>query len=247
MSAAARAKVAQVAKVAMVVGVGPGLGAAIAKKFALGGFAVAIIARDAEKLSDLKTEINHDGGIAVPFAADITDPDAVVAISDRIKTELGAPEVLIYNAGAFAMKGILELEPAMFEQSWRVNCFGAFLAVQQVLPEMLEKGSGSILFTGATAALRGGAKFASLAVGKFGLRALAQSLAREFGSQGIHVAHIIIDGMINTARVREMVGDRDPATLLDPAAIADAYWQIYQQPPTAWTLEIDLRPATEKF
>ena len=145
------------------------------------------------------------------------------------------------------MAGILELTPEQFEQNWKVNCFGAFLAVQQVLPAMIERGGGTILLTGATAAVRGSAKFAALAVGKFGLRALAQSLAREFGSQGIHVAHIIIDGMINTPRVRAMASEREEHTLVSPEAIAQTYWQLYQQDATAWTLELDLRPAVEKF
>jgi NAD(P)-dependent dehydrogenase (short-subunit alcohol dehydrogenase family) len=145
------------------------------------------------------------------------------------------------------MAGILELTPEQFESSWKVNCFGAFLAVQQVLPAMVERSRGTILLTGATAAVRGSAKFAALAVGKFGLRALAQSLAREFGSQGIHVAHIIIDGMINTPRVRAMASEREEHTLVSPEAIAQTYWQLYQQDATAWTLELDLRPAVEKF
>jgi NAD(P)-dependent dehydrogenase (short-subunit alcohol dehydrogenase family) len=246
--------IANQTKVAIVVGVGAGLGAAIVKKFAQEGFTVAMVARDPGKLNDLQIEINaemnnsvNSGGVALPFAADATSPTAIAQVCEQIKTELGAPEVLVYNAGAFMVKGILELSPAQFEQNWQINCFGAFLVAQQVLPGMLDRGSGTILFTGATASRRGGANFASLAVGKFGLRALAQSLAREFGAQGIHVAHIIIDGMINTARVRSMVGDRDEQTLLEPEAIAQTYWQIYQQPDTAWTLEIDLRPATEKF
>jgi NAD(P)-dependent dehydrogenase (short-subunit alcohol dehydrogenase family) len=124
---------------------------------------------------------------------------------------------------------------------------GAFYASQQVLPAMVERGSGTILLTGATAALRGSARFSALAVGKFGLRALAQSMAREFGPQGVHVAHVIIDGQIDTARVREMVGEREAHTMLHPDAIAETYWNLHAQDPTAWTLELDLRPSVESF
>ena len=166
---------------------------------------------------------------------------------EQVKTQLNPPDVLVYNAGLFQVGGILELTPEQFENAWKVNCFGAFLGAQQVLPAMLERGRGTILFTGATAALKGSARFAGLAVGKFGLRALAQSLAREFGLQGIHVAHIVIDGMINTQRVRSMLPDREDHTLVEPESIAQLYWQLHLQDKSAWTLELDLRPAVEKF
>jgi NAD(P)-dependent dehydrogenase (short-subunit alcohol dehydrogenase family) len=147
--------------------------------------------------------------------------------------------VCIYNAGAYTLGGILELTPEQLESSWRIGCLGGLLMAQQVLPAMLERGRGTLLFTGATASLRGSARFAGLAVGKFGLRALAQSMAREFGPRGIHVAHVIIDGMIGT-------GSGSPARL-SPDAIAETYWQLHRQDPTAWTQEMDLRPAPEKF
>jgi len=234
-------------KVAVVLGVGPGLGAAVAHRFAREGFVVGLMARSSEQLTQIQSEIEQSGGKALSVSVDATDAASVKAAFEEVSSQLGSPEVFVYNAGAFKMAGILELTPEQFEQNWKVNCFGAFLAVQQVLPAMVERGRGTILLTGATAAVRGSAKFAALAVGKFGLRALAQSLAREFGSQGIHVAHIIIDGMINTPRVRAMASEREEHSLLSPEAIAQTYWQLYQQDATAWTLELDLRPAVEKF
>lgn len=234
-------------KVAVVLGVGPGLGAAVAHRFAREGFVVGLMARSSEQLTQIQSEIEQSGGKALSVTVDATEAASVKAAFEQVRSQFGSPEVFVYNAGAFKMAGILELTPDQFESSWKVNCFGAFLAVQQVLPAMVERGRGTILLTGATAAVRGSAKFAALAVGKFGLRALAQSLAREFGSQGIHVAHIIIDGMINTPRVRAMASEREEHSLLSPEAIAQTYWQLYQQDATAWTLELDLRPAVEKF
>lgn len=165
----------------------------------------------------------------------------------QIRNAQGDPSVLIYNAGIFVQGGILELDPARFESAWRINCYGAFLTVREVLPAMCVAGSGTILFTGATAALRGGARFAGIAVGKFGLRALAQSVAREFGPRGIHVAHVVIDGQIGTPLAREREPERAEETFVDPDAIAENYWTLYQQPRSTWTLELDLRPYLEKF
>jgi NAD(P)-dependent dehydrogenase (short-subunit alcohol dehydrogenase family) len=234
-------------KVAAVLGVGPGLGAAVARRFAREGFAVALMARNEESVDGARQDIEGMGGKALPVATDATDPLSVEAAFGRVREELGDPEVFAYNAGAFQLGGILEVEPDRFDECFRANCAGAFYAARQVLPAMVEGGRGTILLTGATAALRGSARFAALAVGKFGLRALAQSMAREFGPQGIHVAHVIIDGQINTPRVREMSSDREDHTMLSPDAIAETYWQLHSQDPTAWTLELDLRPAVESF
>lgn len=234
-------------KVAAVFGVGPGLGAAVARRFAREGYAVGLLARGEAGLREVHASITGAGGRAAMFPADAAESSSVAAAFQQLRTELGPPEVLVYNAGAFQMGGILELDPATFESSWRVNCFGGFLCAREVLPAMLERGSGTLLFSGATASLRGSARFAGLAVGKFGLRALAQSLAREFGPRGIHVAHIVIDGQIDTPRVRGMMPGRDASTMLAPDAIAESYWQLHQQHPSAWTQELDLRPASEKF
>ena len=234
-------------KVAAVLGVGPGLGTAIARRFAGEGFAVALMARREQSVVAAREEIKGSGGEALPVATDATDPDSVATAFERVRAELGDPEVLVYNAGAFRMGGVLEVSPAKFDECFKANCAGAFYAAQQVLPAMVEAGHGTILLTGASAALRGKARFSALAVGKFGLRALAQSMAREFGPQGIHVSHVIVDGQINTPRIQEMSPDREDHTLLSPEAIAETYWQLHSQDRTAWTLELDLRPAVESF
>ncbi|WP_224240185.1 SDR family NAD(P)-dependent oxidoreductase [Hyalangium gracile] len=234
-------------KVAAVFGVGPGLGASVARRFAKEGYAVALLARGEAGLREVHGDITRDGGRAAVFPADAGEASSISAAFARLRAELGPPEVLVYNAGAFQMGGILELDPEAFESAWRANCLGGFLCAREVLPAMLERGRGTLLFTGATASLRGGARFAGLAVGKFGLRALAQSMAREFGPRGIHVAHVVIDGQIDTPRVRGMMPGRDTSTMLSPDAIAETYWQLHQQHPSAWTQELDVRPAPEKF
>ena len=234
-------------KTAAILGVGPGLGAAVARRFAREGFAVALMARREQSVADVQEEIEGAGGRALPVSADATDPASVAAAFDEVRSNLGAPEIFVYNAGAFQMGGILDLSPEKFDECFKANCAGAFYAAQQVLPAMVDGGRGTVLLTGATAALRGGARFSALAVGKFGLRALAQSMAREFGPQGVHVAHVVVDGQIDTPRVREMSPDREDHTMLSPDAIAETYWQLHSQDRTAWTLELDLRPAVESF
>jgi NAD(P)-dependent dehydrogenase (short-subunit alcohol dehydrogenase family) len=234
-------------KVAAVLGVGPGLGATVARRFAREGFAVGLMARGEESLAAAREKVEALGGTALAVTADATDAASVASSFDRVREELGEPEVFVYNAGAFQMGGILELSPEQFDDCFRANCSGAFYGAQQVLPAMVERERGTIILTGATAALRGSARFAALATGKFGLRALAQAMAREFGPQGIHVAHVVIDGQINTPRLREAQPDRDESTTLSPESIAETYWQLHAQDPTAWTLELDLRPAPESF
>ena len=228
--------------VALIVGVGPGLGAALARRFAQGGLVVAVAARRAEALNDVAREV---GGRA--YACDATEEASVQQLFTAVKRDLGRPTVAIYNAGAFSPGSVLEIDPAEFERCWRALCLGGFLVGQSAAREMVEAGRGSILLTGATASLRGGARFANLAVGKFGLRALAQSMARELGPKGIHVAHIVIDGQIHSQHYAELAKERPTDGLLDPAAIAEAYWHLHMQPRSAWTLEIDLRPWVEKF
>lgn len=234
-------------RVAAVVGVGPGLGASVARRFAREGFAVALMARREESVAGVREEIEGSGGTALSVSADATDPGSVASAFEKVRGELGDPEVFVYNAGAFQMGGVLEISPEKFDECFRANCAGAFYASREVLPAMVEAGRGTVLFTGATAALRGSARFSALAVGKFGLRALAQSMAREFGPQGVHVAHVIIDGQIDTPRVREMSPDREEDTMLSPEAIAETYWRLHAQHKTAWTLEMDLRPSVERF
>lgn len=230
-----------------VLGVGPALGGAVARRFAREGFATALMARRPESLESIEKAITDGGGKALSIATDATSASSVAAAFERAKSELGPIDVFVYNAGAFVMGGILDVSPEKFEECWRANCLGGFLGAQQALPGMVERGRGTIILTGATAALRGSARFSCLAVGKFGLRALAQSMAREFGPQGVHVAHVIIDGQILTPRMQEMAPDRDVHTMLAPDSIAESYWQLHGQDATAWTLELDMRPAVEKF
>lgn len=234
-------------RVAVVLGVGPGLGRAVAVRFAREGFAVALMARQIETLEPVHREIEENGGRAVSIVADATDPASVDAAFERVKETLGATDVFIYNAGAFKMGGIESIEPAEFDACWRANCAGAFYAARHVLGDMVHRGRGTILLTGATASLRGSANFACLAVGKFGLRALGQSMAREFGPKGVHVAHVVIDGQIETPRARAMFPGRESQTFLSPDSIADTYFQLHCQDRTTWTLELDLRPSIERF
>jgi NAD(P)-dependent dehydrogenase (short-subunit alcohol dehydrogenase family) len=231
----------------MIVGAGPGLGLALARRFAHEGFALSLVARQESTLAMLSKALSALGPRLKTFAADATDPAAVDAVCAATLRDLGEPSVLIYNAGSYQPGGLADITPEQFEAAWKIGCMGAFLFARRLVPAMADAGRGSVLLTGATAALRGGKGFATLAVPKFGLRALAQSMAREYGPQGVHVAHVVIDGQIDTPRLR----DRDPArpahTLLAPDAIAETYWQLHCQDPSAWTLEMDLRPAVERF
>lgn len=234
---------------AVIVGVGPGLGRALVRRFAEAGMQTVAAARSAEKLKKL---IEEDRSLIPadrikPVACDATNPNDVAALFDRTIKEFGPPNVVVFNAGTFEPAGILEATPEAFERCWRVGCFGGFLVGQAAARSMVERGSGTVLFTGATASLRGSAKFANLAVPKFGLRALAQSMARELGPKGIHVAHVIIDGQIESERYRQLASQRGPDSFLSPDAIAEAYYQLHRQPRSAWTQEIDLRPWSEKF
>lgn len=235
------------AKVCIVVGVGPGLGASAARRFAREGFDVALVARRKEVLDPVATDVLALGRRALSVPCDAADTASVAEAYATIERELGAPGVLVYNASAFHIGGILEISPEVFESAWKVSCFGGFLWARAVAPAMLARSAGTILFTGATAALRGSARFAGFAVGKFGLRALAQSLARELHPKGVHVAHVIIDGQIASERARSMSPGRDEGTFLSPDAIADTYVHLHAQPPSTWTHELDLRPSVEKF
>jgi NAD(P)-dependent dehydrogenase (short-subunit alcohol dehydrogenase family) len=235
------------AKVAVVLGVGPGLGASVARRFAREGYAVALMARRIDSLRETHEKISGAGGRALSLPTDAADAASVAAAFAEVREQLGDPEVFVYNAGAFQLGSVSDLDPGDFEAAWKANCFGAFLAAREVIPAMVARGRGTILLTGATASLRGSANFSALAVGKFGLRALSQSLARELGQKGIHVAHVIIDGQIDTPGFRKRAPGRPTHTLLDPDGIAKVYWELHSQGPTTWTQELDLRPAVEKW
>jgi NAD(P)-dependent dehydrogenase (short-subunit alcohol dehydrogenase family) len=227
-------------EIAVVVGVGPGLGLALAKRFAQAGMQVIAAARDPSRLQPAAAGIRWE-------TCDATSPREVAALFATVAREVGAPTLVVFNAGAYEPGGILEIAPESFERCWRIGCFGGFLVGQAAARLMASAGAGTILFTGATASLRGSAGFANLAVSKFGLRALAQSMARELGPKGIHVAHVIIDGQIEAERNRALRDERGPASLLPPSAIAESYYQLHLQPRGAWTHELDLRPWVEKF
>lgn len=233
-------------QVAVIAGVGPGLGASLCRTLAGAGYRVAGLARGTAYGEQLASEINNAGGRLLPLACDITDARALDESVTRIENELGPASVYVHHASQLVMNPFLEIAPEEFESLWRVTFLGAVLGAQRVLPTMVKQQRGALLFTGATAALRGGSKFAAFASAKFALRGLAQSLAREFGPQGIHVAHVVIDGIIWTERTRQFPGVTED-TCLQPDAIAQTYLQLIQQDPSAWTQELDLRPSVEKF
>jgi NAD(P)-dependent dehydrogenase (short-subunit alcohol dehydrogenase family) len=228
--------------VALVAGVGRGLSAALVRRFAAEGMAVAMAARNVDKLKSLAEETG-----ARAYAADVADRPAVDRLFTAVKSEMGVPELVVFNAGAYRPGTILEVDPADFEACWRVACLGGFHVGQVAARQMVDAGRGTIIFTGATAALRGGARFVNLAVPKFGLRALAQSMARELGPRNVHVAHVIIDGQIAGDREGYRESERGADAVLHPEAIADTYWHLHRQQRSAWTQEVDLRPWVEKF
>lgn len=228
--------------VALVVGAGPGLGTAVATRFAEAGMSVALARRDPSQAQEVAERL---GGRA--YACDATERDSVSALFEAVGTDLGTPQVVVYNAGAYGRGSVLDIDPAELERCWRIGCLGGFHVGQAAARGMVAAGAGTILFTGATASLRGGAGFTNLAVPKFGLRALAQSMARELSPKGVHVAHVIIDGQIASERAGYREQERGADAVLKPAAIAEAYYQLHVQPRSAWTHELDLRPWVEKF
>jgi NAD(P)-dependent dehydrogenase (short-subunit alcohol dehydrogenase family) len=227
----------------LVAGVGPGLGIAVATRFARDGYRVAMLARNRDRLAAMAAQA-PDHLVAMP--CDVTDPAQISVAFDETERRLGPLVCAVFNAGAYRRGSILDIAPNDFELCWRVGAFAGFLVGQAAARRMVTRGSGTILFTGATASLRGGANFASLASPKFALRALAQSMARELGPRGIHVAHVIIDGQIGgTAEGDD--ASRLPDSRLAPDAIADVYLDLHRQHRSAWSQEIDLRPWVERF
>ena len=222
--------------VALVTGAGPGLGASLVRRFAK-QYAVAINARNANYVRTLAEEVRAGGGTALEVACDIGDRAQVVAAFRTIRERLGPVEVLLYNAGTGNWGTIAEITPEQFEQSWRVNAFGAFVCAAECAKEMLSRGRGVMLFTGATAGVKAGPRSVAFGPAKFAMRGLSQSLARDLGPKGIHVAWINIDGGIGSAN----------EALLDPDAIAETYWHLAHQHRSAWTMETELRPFKEKF
>lgn len=240
---------------AAVIGAGDFIGAAIARRFAAEGYTVFVGRRQGEKLDPLKAEIEAAGGRVFGRSLDARDEDDVTAFLQEAEAE--APlEVCIFNIGANVNFPILETTSRVFRKVWEMACFAGFLSAREAARHMLPRGRGSIFLTGATAGMRGGVGFAAFASAKFGLRALAQSCARELGPKGIHVAHLVIDAGVDTAWVRERIRARGgdeavarigPDELMRPESVADTYWMLHQQPRDAWTFELEIRPFAEKW
>lgn len=232
--------------VAAVVGVGEGLGAALAVRFGA-EYKVALIARSAEVIGKVAGEIKSFGGVALPIRSDATVESEIASAYEKIKRELGPLDVLIYNGGRRPIGRLLDTTPEVFEQTWRLHTFGAFLWARQVVPEMLARGSGSILITGATAGIRPWPNSAAFAPAKFAVRGLAQVMARDLHPQGIHVAYVNVDGGIDMPLLRKALPNAKDEDLLKPSAIADAFWYLAHQDRSAWSHELDVRPFKEKF
>jgi len=240
------------APVAWIVGVGParGLGAALGRRFARGGLTVFVTGRTPERLADIVRPIEAAGGRAVAAPGDITDPAFVARTLEEIQ-RVGRLDVAIFNAGGNRWKPTLEMDDAFFEETFRLCCMAGFVFGRETARVMLAHGGGTLLFTGASASLRGRPQFTAFAAAKAGLRMVSQSMAREFGPLGLHVVHVIIDGLIDGDRAREVASDavasKGPDGLLDADAIAEAYVQLHAQPRSTWTQEMDLRPFSEPF
>lgn len=238
-------------KVVLVIGAGDATGGAIAKRFAREGYIACVTRRSADKLQPLVDEIRAAGGEAHGFASDARKEEEVAALVEGIERDIGPIEAFVFNIGANVPCSILEETARKYFKIWEMACFSAFLTGQAVARRMVTRGRGTILFTGATAGLRGAAHFAAFAGAKHGVRALAQSMARELGPRNIHVAHVVVDGAIDTAFIRDTFPDiyarKDQDGILDPEHIADNYWFLHTQPRDAWTFELDLRPWMEKW
>ena len=250
-------------KVCLVIGAGDATGGAVAKRFAREGYVVCVTRRTLEKLQPLLETIHQSGGLAHGFASDARQENDVIALIDHIETHIGPIEVLVFNIGANSPNSILTETARRYTKMWEMACLAGFLNGREVAKRMVSRASnpaqnahgvghkGTIIFTGATASLRGSANFAGFSGGKMALRGLAQSMARELGPMGVHVAHTIIDGAIDTEFIRTLFPERyalkDQGGILNPDHIADAYWMLHQQPRDAWTHELDLRPYMEKF
>jgi len=227
-------------RTALIVGTGPGLSSSLARLFAKNGLAVAVAARRVDKLAALAAET----GCSV-HGCDATNPDAVAALFTAVEAQHGAPDVVVYNASARTRGPVVDLDPEEVRRAIEVSAFGAFLVAQQAARRMVPAGRGAILFSGATAGVKGFANSSSFAMGKFALRGLAQAMARELSPQGVHVAHFVIDGGIRSAA--RPVPNEAPDSLLEPDAIAETYWHVMGQHRSAWSWEVEVRPWVERF
>ena len=239
-------------KAVLIVGAGDATGGAIARRFAREGYTACVTRRTAEKLAPLVADIEANGGKARAFGSDAREEEQVVDLVATIEREVGPIEVAVFNVGGNVRFPIRETTSRVYRKVWEMCALGGFLVGREAAKVMVPRGRGTILFTGATASVRGGVGFSAFAGGKHALRALAQSMARELGPEGIHVAHVVIDGGIDTAFTRERRGNayddiKAKGGILDPEHIAENYWNLHTQGRTAWTQELDLRPWVEKW
>ncbi len=236
-------------KAVLVIGAGDATGGAIARRFARAGYIACVTRRSVDKLQPLLDQIRADGGEAHGFGSDARQEAEMVDLVARIERDIAPIEVAVFNIGGNVRFPITETTARVYSKVWEMSCFAGFLLGREAAKVMRPRGRGTILFTGATASLRGREGFAAFASAKAGLRALAQSMARELWPQGIHVAHVVIDGAIDTAFIRDSFPERyalkDQQGILHPDSIAETYWQIHQQPRDAWTHETELRPWME--
>ncbi len=237
--------------VALVIGAGDATGGAIARRFAAGGYTTCVTRRDAVKLEPLLQAIREADGTAHGFGSDARKEEEVVALIEQVERDIGPIEVLVFNIGANVPCSILEETARKYFKIWEMACMGGFLNGREVAKRMVRRERGTIIFTGATASLRGSAHFAAFSGAKHALRALAQSMARELGPRNIHVAHVVVDGAIDTEFIRSNFPDRyalkDKEGILNPDHIAENYWYLHTQPRDAWTFEMDLRPYMERW
>ena len=242
---------AQPDRAALIVGAGDATGSAVARRFAREGFIACVTRRTADKLSPLVDDITRAGGRARGFASDARKEEAVMALVDEIERDIAPIEVLVFNIGANVPCSILDETAKKYFKIWEMACFSGFLVGREVARRMVARGRGTIIFTGATAGLRGSANFAAFAGAKHALRALAQSMARELGPKNIHVAHVVVDGAIDSAFIRDNMPDRyalrEQGGIVNPDHIAENYWHLFSQPRDAWTHELDLRPWMERW
>ena len=238
-------------QVALVIGAGDALGGAIARRFAKEGFVAAIVRRHGDKLAPLVESIRSAGGAAMAFGVDARKEDQMTELVERVERDLGPIEVAVFNIGAVVHFPIRKTTARVYFKVWEMGCFAGFLMGREVAKVMVPRQRGTILFTGATASIRGSAGFAAFSGAKHALRALAQSMSRELGPKGVHVAHTIIDGAIDTQWIAENFPLRHALKnddgILNPEHIADAYWMLHAQPRDAWTHELDLRPWMEAW
>ncbi len=248
-------------RTAVIAGVGPGLGESLARKFVTEGCRVGLFARSEDYLADLARELNEthapeDERVALPVPTDLAEPERIHAGFDRVREAFGPVDVLVNHASAASWEGLREQDPAEFRRALAVGPEAALHCSQEVVEDMLGEaprasdegdGDGTVIFTGATTSVRGRGGAVGFSAAKFACRGLAESMARELGPQGVHVAHVVIDGQIRTPSAREAHDERDEETFLDPDAVAESYWHLVQQDRSSWTLELDLRPHVEEF